>query len=437
MERTHATVDEIFRLFPDLEELEDLRLGIAAVAHPDEERMWSKSGVFSTVDGRVIFPRDVQRVADEAETKLHQHVNDLFASLKPVFDAFWSRDAAAAAMALIAVGEQQEKAGRLRKARDCFQAALEIALPLPDKGAQIVSLRRIGRMEKALGNLEDAAAYYRRSAELARDTGDIKNEVIALTGYGNVLLFQGRWAESEASYRAALERLDAAPDQDALRLERAQLLYNSGTTSCRQGRAEEADRFLDKAQDILQSLDSPADLAICCHSRGMLRRMQGRQEEERECFHCALEQQAPPAIRAVIAIDLAQAYLTAGFTSEAIRYARKAEGYALAARSPYSIGETYRGLGVIGSNRGEENAIVFFEKALQIARDKEYLLLEGETLLEYARLRERMGDLDEARAYLWRALEIFDEVGSVHEKNLAQRALQDLPSPSPAGAAGD
>lgn len=437
MERAHATVDELCRLFPDLEELEYLCLGIAASAHLDAERKWSKSGVFSTMDGRVVSPDEVQRVVKEAEAKLHQHITTTFAALHPVLRAFWAGDTAGAALALIGVGDAQEQAGRIRKALECFQAAFRLALPLPDKSAQIIALRRMGRMEKVLGNLQEAAAHYHRSAGLARDTNDAKNEVIARTGYGNVLLLQERWPEAEASYRTALECVEAATDPNDLLPERAQLLYNSGTAFTQQGRFDEAEQVLDLAQQILLGLDSPADLAICYHCRGTLRRMQQRPEEGREFFQTALELDAAPSIRAVIALDLAQAYLADGFVSDAIRHARKAEGYALAARSPYSIGETYRGLGVIGRARGEESAIVFFEKALQIARDKEYPLLEGETLLEYAALRTRMGDLEEARAYLLRAAEVFEEIGSEHEKNLAQQALTGLPAPVAAELAAD
>lgn len=435
MERSDASVDELCRLFPDLEELEYLRLGIAAAARPDEDRTWSKSGIFSTLDGRLVTPTVVQRVSNEAEAKLHQHVSELFAALQPVFRAFWAGDTEGAALALIALGDTQERAGRIRKALQCFETALHLALPLAEKQAQIVALRRMGRMQKALGNLQEAAAFYRRSANGARDIQDAPNEVIARTGYGNVLLLQERWIEAEKSYETALRCLDAAPQPDDLLLERAQLLYNLGTTATHQDRHEDADRLLDGAEDILLTLNSPVDLAICYHCRGILRRKQDRLEEGREYFLGAVELSAPASVRASIAVDLAQAYLADHLVSDAIRWARRAEGYALAARSPYSIGETYRGLGMIGRARDEESAIVFFEKALQIARDKHYVLLEGETLLEYAALRSRMGETDEAQSYLVRAMELFDEVGSAHEKLLAAQALEELRERVPAGLA--
>lgn len=435
MDRSEASVDELCRLFPELDELEYLRLGIAAAAHPDADRTWSKSGIFSTLDGRLVTPREVQRACADAEAKLHQHISELFSSLQPVFRAFWAGDTAGAAMALIKVGDTQEAAGRIRKALECFETALRLALPLPEKNAQIVALRRVGRMQKTLGNLQDAAVYYRRSAELARDCEDAPNEVIARTGYGNVLLLQERWVEAEQSYQAALRILDAAPEPDDLLLERAQLLYNLGTTATHQDRYEEADRLLDRAEEILLTLNSPVDLAICYHCRGTLRRRQNRMEEGRDYFLAAVRLPAPPSVRAFIAVDLAQAYLTDHFVADAVRWARHAEGYALTARSPYSIGETYRGLGMIGRARDEESSIVFFEKALQIAREKKYVLLEGETLLEYAALRSRMDEMDEAQSYLMRAIELFDEVGSAHEKQLAVQALEELRERMPAGAA--
>jgi len=111
---------------------------------------------------------------------------------------------------------------------------------------------------------------------------------------------------------------------------------------------------------------------------------------------------------------------------QAEQWGREAEEHAIAARSPYHLARMYQGRGNIARARRDEGGFTFFEKALQIARDKGYRLLEGETLLEYALLRSQSGETEEAQAYLECARDIFVELGTVHEQVRAEQALRDL-----------
>jgi tetratricopeptide (TPR) repeat protein len=435
MERTTLTLEAIGRLLPDIDELEELRLCLAGASEPDPGKRWDRSRAYATLDKRILTLARVERAAEEAEAALHLHISELFSALRPVLRAYWAGEEAEAARLLIELGERLEERGRYRKALHSYEAALRLALPLLAKAPQILALRRIARVEAAVGDLHEALLYYRRSAELARHAEDVQGEVIGITGCGNVLAFQGRWSEAEGRYRTALARLPAGPHAETLSLERAQLYNNLALIATRQGHFREADGWLAEARELWERFEAPADLAVFHHVMGTLRGKQGRREEARACFARALDLPISAAARAVILIDLAESFLDDGVIGEASAHGRAAEQLALLAHSPYSLGETYRGLGNIARARGDDEGITFFEKALEIARAKRYPLLEGETLLEYARLRSQMSGEEEALAYLQRAREIFAELGAVHEQERAERLIGELSYRARPGAA--
>ena len=426
MSRSEATLEELFSLLPELEELELLRLALVGIAIPDPEREWDSSSAYATIDKRIVGLPGVERAVAEAEEGLHRQVTSLFEGLRPILRAFWSGDSVQTAQCLIDLGDHHEQEGLYRKARHCYDVALSLSLPLPDKSSQILALRRIARVAFALGDLHQAQAYYQRSVELAHDSGNIESEIIGRTGLGNVRTLQGQWAQAEHYYRTALELADSIGDEEKLQLERAQLYNNLGNVSTRQMHLDAAESWFEKALALWAIIPSAYDRAVCHHNRALLRDAHGRRAEAREIYHQALGLQIPPGLWSAIAIDLAESYLRDGLMTQAEEWGRAAEERAIAARSPYFLGRMYQGRGNIARASGDEGGFIFFEKALQIAREKEYPLLEGETLVDYALLRARTGGAEEAQAYLERAREIFAQLGAIHELARAEEALREL-----------
>lgn len=417
------TVERLLTLVPPLEELDGLRLGIARVAIPDWESRWARSGTHATVDKRVVVPECLDRVVEEAEETLHQYVTALFATYHTVLRAYSAGNHASTIEALIQLGEEQERCERARHARQFYEAALTLSLPLPEKKLQILASRRIARAALAASDFSDAWDWYQRSATVARDAADRQGELVGWTGCGNVRAFQGRWREAEECYQRAVDQLSTQAGADWANAHRAQLYTNLGMVATRQDRLEEAERWLAQVFELQNEMESSADRAAWYHDQAMLRGKQGRQAEARELFHRALEAATTPGVCAVIAIDLAMSYLEDHFFHRAEDWGRKAEEYAISARSPYSMGQVYLGLGNIARAQADEGGITFYEKALEIARAKELRALEGEVLLEYAPLREQMGGREEGQAYLEHAWTIFKELGAVHELARTERDL--------------
>lgn len=432
MSRSEATVEELLGILPALDELEVLRLRLIGLAVPDPKRAWDSSSAYATVDKRILTPAEVERSVEQAEAALRDYVTSLHNGLRPLFRSFFSGDANEASRHLVALGEHHEDAGRARSARECYRAALRLSLPLPDKGAQVLALRRIGRVSLAVGEFRDAAAHYERSAELARHSGDLHGEVVARIGSGNVSNWQDRWPEAERYY---LEALRIAESAGGLELEKGQIFTNLGSVATRLQRWDEAEEWFERALATWQKVQSPNDYSVCLHNQGHLRAYQGRRAEAREAYEQALALPVSSTMRAVIASDVAELLGEDGHLMLAEDWAREAEEHAIAAGSPYALGRMYYARGNLARVRGEVDGFTFFEKALEIARDKGYPYLEAETLAQYADLRLKTGGVEEAQAYLESARDIFSDLGAVHDHARALDALARLAAPDTSLAA--
>jgi hypothetical protein len=307
---------------------------------------------------------------------------------------------------------------------------------LPDKAAQILALRRIGRSAQTLGEFQEAAQHYERSAQLARDSDDLQGEVVARTGMGNVRSMQGRWSDAETHYLEALA-LAGRADGGELALECGQLFNNLGFVCTRLSRLDDAEGWFARALETWERVPSALDLGVCHLHLAGLRELQGDLHGARVHYERARELPIPSWLAAIVAADFAELCLKEGHMSQAEELGRQAEEHAIAAGSPYSLGRMYQGRGNIARARGEEDGFIFFEKALEIAREKGYLFLEGQTLADYAALRLQGGGLEEAQAYLERACELFVELGAAADLSRAQQALARLTQTSAEPVAAD
>ena len=425
MAHADATIEQILGLLPALDELEVLRLQLVASAVRDPGKEWDSSSAYTTIDKRIVDSDSAERALEEARASLHAFVDELHDGLRPIFRSFYSGDTEQAARELVSLGEKLEERGRAVGARLCYRAALTVSLPQLEKEAQVLALRRIARVSGNLGDFHEALSYYERSAEVARDSGNLHGEVIARTGLGNMRMWQGRWSDAEQHYHDALALADGAGPGELV-LERGHLYNNLGNLTTRTQRLDESERWFESAFRTWETLSSPVDLAVCHAHHAHLREAQERWDEARRSYEAALALPTSAAVRSVIATDFAEWWLHEGHVTPADEWGRKAEELAIASGSPYTIARMYHGRGNIARSLGDEDGFTLFEKALEIARDKEYPYLEAEVLVDYAALRAGNGGAEEAVAYLERACEIFRQLGAAGDLERAQRAAADL-----------
>jgi tetratricopeptide (TPR) repeat protein len=187
--------------------------------------------------------------------------------------------------------------------------------------------------------------------------------------------------------------------------------------------------YFQEALKLLADAGSVADLTACHHAVAVLRKREGRPELAQEHFDEALQQDPPLALRAIVEADLATFCLELSQTTMANDWARRAEEHAIASRSPYALCHMYRVLGTIARHREEPDGMIFFEKSLEIARDKGYPMHEAEALIEYGLLRHRTGNVEEAESFFDRAEAIYDRLGAASDAARARAARRDLAPP--------
>lgn len=427
MKRAVSSIEGLAQLLPATDLGDELRRRLMEVSIPDPERRWAGSASMVTVDKRVVDTTALEGVLRDVEDAARASITEMIARYREVFQSYAAGDEVSVAQRILLLGEESQVRGLPRDARLFYETALRLALPLVDKEPQILALRRLARLERDQGRLHRAYDLYTRSGDLARDSGDLQGEVIATIGQATVLMFQGRWSEAEAHLRKALGQMEqGGPDE--LLLQRGHVANNLGMVLTRQSRFGEAEEWLDRATQLWTRVDSPNDCGVCYHNLGALRLNQGRRDEARSILQGALALDISSALAALITTDLAQACAEDGMVSRAEQWGRIAEEYALRSRSPYYLGHMYRGLGVVARSRGAEG-VTFFEKALEIARETDLPLLEGETLVDYAPLRADMGQTEEALDYLERARAIFTSLGASGElQRLAEVAERINPS---------
>ncbi|HEU4559923.1 MAG TPA: tetratricopeptide repeat protein [Longimicrobium sp.] len=417
-------------MLPALDELEVLRLQLVAAAVRDPGKEWDSSNDNTTIDKRLVDQDAAERALEEARASLHAYVDELHDGLLPLFRSYFAGEHEQTARELVTLGEKLEERGRAVGARLCYRAALTVSFPLLNKDAQILALRRVARVSGNLGDFEEAFSYYERSAELARDSGNLHAEVIARTGLGNVRMWQGRWSDADQHYHHALALAESAGPGELV-LERGHLYNNLGNLTTRTGKLDDSERWFESAFRTWEALSSPVDLAVCHAHHAHLREAQERWDEARRSYEAALALPTSASIRSVVATDFAEWWLHEGHVTPADEWGRKAEEWAIASGSPYTIARMYHGRGNIARWRGDEDGFTLYEKALEIAREKEYPYLEAEVLVDYAALRGKNGGAEEAAAYLERASELFREMGAMGDLDRAQRALAELRAAAP------
>jgi hypothetical protein len=89
--------------------------------------------------------------------------------------------------------------------------------------------------------------------------------------------------------------------------------------------------------------------------------------------------------------------------------------------------QVYTLMGKLRGRQQDETGFVFFEEAIALCRTLEHgPTAEPEVYFEYGLFRERVGQLDEARAYLERAREMFASTGEAGERERAEAELEKM-----------
>ncbi len=416
-------VDEVLHILPKLEELRPLVDRILAVSRPDESRRWAASGELGTLGSRIV-PVDVVEEQLETVVKLvRDRTEHTYGGIVVALTALEGGKPEEAVEALLALGRREMENRRLEAAEAYAVAARKTALPLRDRSYATRALLAGARAARGLGRLDAAAERYRESFRLARGSEDLERAVTAAIGAGNVLVDGGLWIEAGVWYERAL-RLMEASGHDGPQWWHAYL--NLSIVERMRGRLEESERWLEKADAAHALRGDDGGRGLLTNARGQLQVARGNPKAAESHFRRAAEHANDPDAGVAMRVNLGEALAIQGRLLEAAEEGRRAERDALTGSVIPRLPETYRLLGRVAGARGVDDGLVFFEKALEVIRDRNLSRFElAQTLEAYGEFELSRDREEQGAERLHGAAEIYEELGS---EALAERVRGKMPA---------
>jgi tetratricopeptide (TPR) repeat protein len=259
-----------------------------------------------------------------------------------------------------------------------------------------------------MGQWELAARRYQESFEVSVAQRDDGGAVVACQGLGNVYVDQSRWSEARQWYLRGVERCPAHPPT----AEYVHLCVGLSVVERRLGDLDAAAEWLARGEAGAAGL-SDGLMAYVDYGWGRLHLVRGEAEDAESAFRRALGREVDPVTRVAFMAGLSEPLLRQGRTREALAVARDAEALAIHSRAVAKLPDVYRALGAAAAARGDPEAFLFYEQALEVCRDHGLPAFEAAaTQHHYGRLEARRGDAEAAAARLGEAYRLYTELGA-------------------------
>jgi tetratricopeptide (TPR) repeat protein len=420
-------VEKALALLPKLEALAPLRALLVSISRPDERALWSSSAPYLTLGKRGVQPDELARRMPEAFQRITEQLQALYKAYVEALECEQRADGAGSAGALLRAGRLEEDVGRLSQARAWYDVARGVSETLQDRRPEVESLRALGRLSLALEDYSDGARHFQRALALGEAEFDQAGAIAACEGLGDAALGQGEWSGAHAWYARGLRLAEASGDRRALgRLERS-----LSALALRGGDLAAASDHLRRAREYFEAVGPPEEMARVLSTQGQLEMQLGRRAAAGTVYREALAwaQRAPPdlGLELMIRLGLAELLLEADRYLEAEEEMRRAEQVAIAGNFTHRLVQVYTLMGRLRGRQRDETGFVFFEQALELCRTLERSpSAEGQVYLEYGLFRECVEQMEEARAYLERAREIFAAAGETGDRERAEAELQKM-----------
>ncbi|HEX6041442.1 tetratricopeptide repeat protein [Longimicrobium sp.] len=403
----HLLVERALALVPDYEDFLPLSDAVIGASRVDLEKVWARSGAYTTLGKRVVDPERVDDLVRQLLDRSHQRLREMFELVLGAIREQQAGNAAVAAEMLVRAGEMEEAEGRLDKAERIYHMALRICQDLREKEPHVLALRRLGRTARTAGRLDQAWSWYDQSWQLAVDAMDLEGQVIACQGLGNVCDDRGERDRARTWWERGLE---LAAGLDAPTLEWP-LYVNLSVLTMLEGDLGEAERLLGRGRERMERTGAPEARLYWLNNRGLLQLEHGDPAAAEAVFREALPE-AEGRWELTLRVNLGEALLRQGRLLEAADEARRAEEVAIVHRLVPDLVDVYTLLGAIARERCDEEGFVFYEQALRVSHERglprktEAAILHG-----YGQLHAACGRPEEGRGYLEAARDVYRALG--------------------------
>ncbi|HEY0023862.1 MAG TPA: tetratricopeptide repeat protein [Longimicrobium sp.] len=401
-------IDAALKAIPETDDLAHLRQALLSVSRADGGLAWGSAGEYGTIDMRLADPAALEGQIEALADRVRRRVEMVMRHTVRALAALERGDVAEAARHLVAAGEVEEGERRLLAAQHFYERALEFGRKPRDRRGEGLALRRLGRVARAMGQWELSARRYEEGYEVSVAQRDDMGAVVACQGLGNVHVDQSRWSEARAWYLRGVERCPARPST----VEYVHLCVGLSVVERRLGDLGAAAEWLARGEESAAGLGD-AVMGFVDHAWGRLHLARGQAAEAEAAFGRALARELDPVVRVAVMVGLSEPLLRQGRAGEAFTVARDAEALAIHSRAVLKLPDVYRALGAAAAERGDTEAFLFYEQALEVCRDHELPAFEvAATQHQYGRVEARRGDSEAAAARLREAHRLYAELGA-------------------------
>ena len=401
-------VDAALKAIPETDDLALLRDALLSASRADSGLAWGSAEDYPALNTRLADPAALESQVQALAERVRRRVEGVMRHTVRALAALERGEAAQAARQLVDAGDAEEGERRLDQAREFYERALDIGRRPRDRRGEGLALRRLGRVARAMGQWEVATRRYQESFDVSVAQRDDVGAVVACQGLGNVHVDQSRWSEARAWYLRGVERCPARPPT----AEYVHLCVGLSVVERRLGALDAAAEWLARGEEGAAGLGDGL-MAYVDHGWGRLHLARGEAKDAESAFRRALGRELDAAFRVAVMAGLSEPLLRQGRTREAQAVARDAEALAIHYHAVLRLPDVYRALGAAAAERGDSEAFLFYEQALEVCRDHGLPAFEAAaTQHHYGRLEARRGDSEAAAARLGEAYRLYTELGA-------------------------
>ncbi len=420
-------VEQALRLLPDLEALVPLRARVLASARADELRAWAGASPYLTVGRRELSPAELRRRNAQTFHLVTEHLAGLYDAYIDALDSLEHEDPAGAVSALLRAGRREEDTGRTAQALAWFGVALDLAAGLPDRRPEIQALLALAGNHCRAGQLDAGSRHAQRALALAEAEFDQAGAIAACRALGDAALERGEWVGARVWFERAMRLAEATGEPHRI----AEIRFSLGELARRGADAAGAAEHLRAARDLFEQEGDGRRIAEVLNAQGLQAAAAGDHAAAaaayREALAWARRADRDHRFLVEIRINLAALHLGADRLLEAETELRRAEELAIAGNLAGRLASIYVLLGTLHAHQHDETGFVFFEQAIVLARSVVASpRLEAEAYTAYGDFKRRLGQQEEAEAYLERAREIYRTAGLAPAAAPASRSIGTL-----------
>lgn len=325
------------------------------------------------------------------------------------------------------LGSTYELVGDVERALEQYQVLLELAFSLNAKAKGGMALNKIGRVHRSLGALNDALIHFRRALTLFQQANDLRGIASTLDDIGKVHFIRGEYDTAHKHYKAALELRRQLKDNRSIALS----LHHLGNLELSQGHFDAALGAYRESLEMRKAAGDRQGVADTLCNLGIICMERGQSQQALRLWEEALTIAQDIGYRLMEGIllnNIGESALLMGALKTAESSLRDAAAIAQECGDLNLLCAIQRNLGSLYlKNAHFEDAVGAMTASLTIARDMESKLLEALTLRSLGELwaqtlfDESGDDEDPAtpqeRAHdcFRRAIELLREVGNEGE----------------------